>query len=143
MFPISRVAECDNIIHMLHAELVHASNRWIWSCYLTDEYGLLIQSLFLETWCSLVEFFLPNHAVVCGRYILIYPQGCDVCNHLSLFLCVANHDKLLPGLILGFFRLHWWSIFLVATFDPIVLDFFISPSFFGIIQDGVILHNLQ
>ncbi|MFQ6628285.1 hypothetical protein Gotur_007521 [Gossypium turneri] len=35
------------------------------------------------------------------RYILIYPQGCDVCNHLSLFLCVANHDKLLPGLILS------------------------------------------
>ncbi|XP_073222957.1 TNF receptor-associated factor homolog 1b-like [Cicer arietinum] len=30
-------------------------------------------------------------------YILIYPQGCDVCNHLSLFLCVSNHDKLLPG----------------------------------------------
>ncbi|XP_071690461.1 TNF receptor-associated factor homolog 1a-like [Rutidosis leptorrhynchoides] len=30
-------------------------------------------------------------------YILIYPQGCDVCNHLSLFLCVANHDKLYPG----------------------------------------------
>ncbi|PHT45285.1 MATH domain-containing protein [Capsicum baccatum] len=30
-------------------------------------------------------------------YILIYPQECDVCNHLSLFLCVANHDKLLPG----------------------------------------------
>ncbi|XP_047333095.1 TNF receptor-associated factor homolog 1a-like [Impatiens glandulifera] len=30
-------------------------------------------------------------------YILIYPQGCDVNNHLSLFLCVANHDKLLPG----------------------------------------------
>ncbi|GMP56112.1 hypothetical protein CsSME_00020704 [Camellia sinensis var. sinensis] len=30
-------------------------------------------------------------------YILIYPQGCDVCNHLSLFLCVAHHDKLLPG----------------------------------------------
>ncbi|ESQ44677.1 hypothetical protein EUTSA_v10003141mg [Eutrema salsugineum] len=32
-----------------------------------------------------------------GVYILIYPQGCDVCNHLSLFLCIANHDKLLPG----------------------------------------------
>ncbi|KAK4718565.1 hypothetical protein R3W88_016903 [Solanum pinnatisectum] len=30
-------------------------------------------------------------------YILIYPQGCDVCSHLSLFLCVASHDKLLPG----------------------------------------------
>ncbi|KAG6537868.1 hypothetical protein ZIOFF_002971 [Zingiber officinale] len=30
-------------------------------------------------------------------YILIYPQGCDVCNHLSLFLCVANHEQLMPG----------------------------------------------
>ena len=33
------------------------------------------------------------------RYILVYPQGCDVCNHLSLFLCVADYDKLLPGMI--------------------------------------------
>ena len=31
------------------------------------------------------------------RYILVYPQGCDVANHLSLFLCVADYDKLLPG----------------------------------------------
>ncbi|KAM0943996.1 putative MATH/TRAF domain-containing protein [Dioscorea sansibarensis] len=30
-------------------------------------------------------------------YILIYPQGCDVYSHLSLFVCVANHHKLLPG----------------------------------------------
>ena len=30
-------------------------------------------------------------------YILVYPQGCDVSNHLSLFLCVADYDKLLPG----------------------------------------------
>ena len=30
-------------------------------------------------------------------YILVYPQGCDVANHLSLFLCVAEYDKLLPG----------------------------------------------
>jgi len=27
----------------------------------------------------------------------VYPQGCDVCDHLSLFLCVADYDKLLPG----------------------------------------------
>ena len=33
----------------------------------------------------------------CCRYILVYPQGCDVANHLSLFLCVADYDKLLPG----------------------------------------------
>ena len=41
---------------------------------------------------------LPS-ATLCGvrRYILVYPQGCDVCNHLSLFLCVADYDKLLPG----------------------------------------------
>jgi hypothetical protein len=32
-----------------------------------------------------------------SRYILVYPHGCDVCNHLSLFLCVADYDKLLPG----------------------------------------------
>ena len=35
------------------------------------------------------------------RYILVDPQGCDVCNHLSLFLCVADYDKLLPG--------EWWK----------------------------------
>jgi hypothetical protein len=34
---------------------------------------------------------------ILARYILVYPQGCDVCNHLSLFLCVADYDKLLPG----------------------------------------------
>ena len=45
----------------------------------------------------------PSGASICtdtiriGRYILVYPQGCDVCNHLSLFLCVADYDKLLPG----------------------------------------------
>ncbi|KAK6929833.1 MATH/TRAF domain [Dillenia turbinata] len=31
------------------------------------------------------------------RSILFYPQGSDACSDLSLFLCVANHDKLLPG----------------------------------------------
>ena len=30
-------------------------------------------------------------------YILVYPNGCDVSDHLSLFLCVADYDKLLPG----------------------------------------------
>ncbi|KAL8241228.1 hypothetical protein R6Q59_014583 [Mikania micrantha] len=30
-------------------------------------------------------------------YILIYPQGCDVFNYISIFLCAADHDKLLPG----------------------------------------------
>uniref|UniRef100_A0A7N0UUM0 MATH domain-containing protein n=1 Tax=Kalanchoe fedtschenkoi TaxID=63787 RepID=A0A7N0UUM0_KALFE len=45
-------------------------------------------------------------------YILIYPQGCDVCNHLSLFLCVANHDKLLPG----------WSHFAQFTISAVNKD---------------------
>jgi hypothetical protein len=43
----------------------------------------------------LVLIFSPE--ILLCRYILVYPQGCDVSNHLSLFLCVANHDKLLPG----------------------------------------------
>ncbi|KAJ0594870.1 putative MATH/TRAF domain-containing protein [Helianthus annuus] len=46
------------------------------------------------------------------RYILIYPQGCDVCNFLSLFLCVANHDKLLPG----------WSHFAQFTIAVVNID---------------------
>lgn len=41
--------------------------------------------------------FSSFHCLTC-RYILVYPQGCDVCNHLSLFLCVADYDKLLPGM---------------------------------------------
>ncbi|KAL2920437.1 TNF receptor-associated factor-like protein 1a [Bienertia sinuspersici] len=45
-------------------------------------------------------------------YILTYPQGCDACNHLSLFLCVANHDKLLPG----------WSHFAEFTFAVVNKD---------------------
>ncbi|KAF5816635.1 putative MATH/TRAF domain-containing protein [Helianthus annuus] len=45
-------------------------------------------------------------------YILIYPQGCDVCNFLSLFLCVADHDKLLPG----------WSHFAQFTIAVVNID---------------------
>ncbi|ONK59662.1 uncharacterized protein A4U43_C08F8990, partial [Asparagus officinalis] len=45
-------------------------------------------------------------------YILIYPHGCDACNHLSLFLCVANHDKLLPG----------WSHFALFTIAVVNKD---------------------
>ena len=39
-----------------------------------------------------------SRSVPTRRYILVYPQGCDVSNHLSLFLCVADYDKLLPGM---------------------------------------------
>lgn len=46
----------------------------------------------------LQHLILSLGALACAlRYILVYPQGCDVCNHLSLFLCVADYDKLLPG----------------------------------------------
>ncbi|MCO5606875.1 hypothetical protein L7F22_061066 [Adiantum nelumboides] len=45
-------------------------------------------------------------------YILVYPQGCDVCNHLSLFLCVADYDKLLPG----------WSHFVQFTIAVVNKD---------------------
>ncbi|XP_035844175.1 TNF receptor-associated factor homolog 1a-like [Helianthus annuus] len=27
-------------------------------------------------------------------YLLIFPKGCDVSDHLSIFLCVDNHEKL-------------------------------------------------
>ena len=59
-------------------------------------------SIFLPCQWQLHEFTLSirhllYHVAWSCRYILVYPQGCDVCNHLSLFLCVADYDKLLPG----------------------------------------------
>ncbi|KAL5066966.1 hypothetical protein RYX36_017853 [Vicia faba] len=54
----------------------------------------------IEKFSQITKRELRSNAFEVGNYkwyILIYPQGCDVCNHLSLFLCVANHDKLLPG----------------------------------------------
>ncbi|KAL8210603.1 hypothetical protein R6Q57_005040 [Mikania cordata] len=36
-------------------------------------------------------------------YILINPGGCDVFNYISIFLCAADHDKLLPGMIVCIF----------------------------------------
>ena len=33
-------------------------------------------------------------------YILIYLQSSDACEHLSLFLCLANHEELQDGVIL-------------------------------------------
>ncbi|XP_027368027.1 TNF receptor-associated factor homolog 1b-like isoform X3 [Abrus precatorius] len=54
----------------------------------------------IEKFSQITKRELRSNAFEVGSYkwyILIYPQGCDVCNHLSLFLCVANHDKLLPG----------------------------------------------
>jgi hypothetical protein len=47
--------------------------------------------------CRLAKTLYSIAVVLLCRYILVYPQGCDVCNHLSLFLCVADYDKLLPG----------------------------------------------
>ncbi|KAK7344584.1 hypothetical protein VNO77_14361 [Canavalia gladiata] len=54
----------------------------------------------IEKFSQITKRELRSSAFEVGNYkwyILIYPQGCDVSNHLSLFLCVANHDKLLPG----------------------------------------------
>ncbi|XP_012570433.1 TNF receptor-associated factor homolog 1a-like isoform X2 [Cicer arietinum] len=54
----------------------------------------------IEKFSQITKRELHSSAFEVGNYkwyILIYPQGCDVCNYLSLFLCVANHDKLLPG----------------------------------------------
>ncbi|KAF3631818.1 MATH domain-containing protein [Capsicum annuum] len=54
----------------------------------------------IDTFSQINKRELRSNAFEVGGYkwyILIYPQECHVCNHLSLFLCVANHDKLLPG----------------------------------------------
>ncbi|XP_068649662.1 TNF receptor-associated factor homolog 1b-like isoform X2 [Aristolochia californica] len=64
----------------------------------SDLYGKFTWKI--ENFSQISKRELRSNAFEVGGYkwyILIYPQGCDVCNHLSLFLCVANHDKLLPG----------------------------------------------
>ncbi|KAK1296719.1 MATH domain-containing protein [Acorus calamus] len=64
----------------------------------SDLYGKFTWKI--ENFSTITKRELRSNAFEVGGYkwyILIYPQGCDVCNHLSLFLCVANHDKLLPG----------------------------------------------
>ncbi|KAH0913635.1 hypothetical protein HID58_036956, partial [Brassica napus] len=71
-----------------------------------DDYGLRPSQLFvkhkwkIEKFSEIKKRELRSSVFEAGGYkwyILIYPQGCDVWHHLSLFLCVANHEKLLPG----------------------------------------------
>ncbi|XP_047334081.1 TNF receptor-associated factor homolog 1b-like isoform X2 [Impatiens glandulifera] len=71
-----------------------------------DDFGLKASDLYGKFTWKIENFSQINKRDLRSRvfqiggyewYILIYPQGCDVRNHLSLFLCVANHDKLLPG----------------------------------------------
>ncbi|KAL0884448.1 hypothetical protein Bca101_008429 [Brassica carinata] len=70
------------------------------------DYGLKPSQLFvkhkwkIEKFSEIKKRELRSSVFEAGGYkwyILIYPQGCDVWHHLSLFLCVANHEKLLPG----------------------------------------------
>ncbi|CAN8311205.1 unnamed protein product [Cochlearia groenlandica] len=77
-----------------------------WDVDEDDDYGLRPSELFgkhkwkIEKFSEIKKRELRSSPFEAGGYkwyILIYPQGCDVYNHLSLFLCVANHDKLLPG----------------------------------------------
>ncbi|KAK9724396.1 hypothetical protein RND81_05G069600 [Saponaria officinalis] len=54
----------------------------------------------IEKFSQITERELRSNTFEVGGYIwyiLIYPQGCNVIDHLSLFLCVANHDELPPG----------------------------------------------
>ncbi|CAK8571947.1 unnamed protein product [Lathyrus sativus] len=69
----------------------------------------------IEKFSRIINRELRSNAFEVGGYkwyILIYPLGFDVNNHLSLFLCVANHDKLLPG----------WSHFAQFTISVVNKD---------------------
>ncbi|GLT42232.1 hypothetical protein SLA2020_162450 [Shorea laevis] len=62
----------------------------------------------IETFSQINKRELQSNAFEiggCKWSILTYPQGCEVGNYLSLFLCVANHDKLPSG----------WSHFALFT----------------------------
>ncbi|KAG7533923.1 MATH/TRAF domain [Arabidopsis thaliana x Arabidopsis arenosa] len=86
-----------------------------------DDYGLKPSELFAKHTWKIEKFsqvgkkeFRSNWFEIGGYnwYILIYPEGCDVSNYLSLFLCVANYDKLLPG----------WSQFAQFTISVVHKD---------------------
>ncbi|CAL9242166.1 unnamed protein product [Arabidopsis halleri] len=71
-----------------------------------DDFGSKPSELFGKNTWTIEKFSEINKRELRGDvfevggykwYILIYPQGCEVFNHLSLFLCVAHHEKLLPG----------------------------------------------
>eukprot|EP00897_Mesotaenium_endlicherianum_P008998 jgi/Mesen1/8126/ME000437S07221 len=67
----------------------------------------------IETFSEISKRELRSNIFEVGGYkwyILVYPQGCDVCNHLSLFLCVADYDKLLPDTLHRFCKKeHDWG----------------------------------
>eukprot|EP00879_Flechtneria_rotunda_P027477 GHRR01029438.1.p1 GENE.GHRR01029438.1~~GHRR01029438.1.p1 ORF type:complete len:173 (+),score=41.18 GHRR01029438.1:40-519(+) len=76
------------------------------STFLDDDGGKQTNELFgkftwkIDNFSEISKRELRSNQFDVGEYkwyILVYPQGCDVCNHLSLFLCVADYDKLLPG----------------------------------------------
>ncbi|XP_023644656.1 TNF receptor-associated factor homolog 1b isoform X2 [Capsella rubella] len=92
-----------------------------WDIDEDDDYGLRPSELFGKHTWKIPKFKEINKRELRSSifeaggykwYILIYPQGCDVCNHLSLFLCVANYDKLLPG----------WSQFAQFTISVVNKD---------------------
>jgi len=92
-----------------------------WDTDEDDDYGVKPSELFGKYEWKITKFSeinkrelrsTPFEAGGYKWYILIYPQGCDVCNHLSLFLCVANYDKLLPG----------WSHFAQFTISVVNKD---------------------
>lgn len=87
-------------------------------------------------WNDVILHATKRKCIFYDRYILIYPQGCDVCNHLSLFLCVANHDKLLPGMINDFLS-NQWCFFSFYCIIWTVLWILILLK-----QGGVTLHSL-
>ncbi|XP_058770862.1 TNF receptor-associated factor homolog 1b-like [Vicia villosa] len=69
----------------------------------------------IEKFSQITKRELRSNAFEVGGYkwyVLLYPLGCDERNHLSLFLCVANHDKLLPG----------WSHFAQFTISVVNKD---------------------
>ncbi|CAA7041425.1 unnamed protein product [Microthlaspi erraticum] len=77
-----------------------------WDTDEDDRYGLKPSELFGDHKWKIEKFSETNkrelHSDVFEAgghewYILMYPEGCDVRSHLSVFLCVANRDKLLPG----------------------------------------------
>ncbi|CAN8312431.1 unnamed protein product [Cochlearia groenlandica] len=88
------------------AETVTEEDSVLERSVVDDDYGLRPSDFFVKHKWKIEKFSENKKREIRSSpfetggfkwYILIYPQGCDVSNHLSLFLRVANEDQLFPG----------------------------------------------
>ncbi|ESQ33523.1 hypothetical protein EUTSA_v10009691mg, partial [Eutrema salsugineum] len=124
-FPLTSLIRCTKKGSSLKNTHMLCFVFFVYLCFYLFLFVLLLGSKLSELYgtytCKIENFSqirnreLRSNVFEVGGYewsILVYPEGCDVFNHLSLFLCVANRDKLPTG----------WSHFALFTMSVMNKD---------------------